>query len=79
MQSTYFITQKKIQLSSFHWEPNFTEAMDDFKPKFKSTVEQIKSITLRIQNNAFKSIYPNIQARFQTNNVVHIIPTTIKQ
>ena len=53
MQSTYFITQKKIKLSSFHWEPSFTEAMYDFKPEFKSTTKQIKSITLRIQNNSF--------------------------
>ena len=60
MQSTYFITYKKIQLSSFHWEPSFTEAMYDFKPEFKSTAKQIKSITLRIQNKVFKSIYPNI-------------------
>ena len=37
MQSTYFVTYKKIQLSSFHWEPGFTKAMYDFKPEFKST------------------------------------------
>ena len=79
MQYIYFITQKKIQLSSFHWEPSFTEAMYDFKPEFKFTAKQIKSTTLRIQNNVFKSIYHNTRARFQTNNAVHIIPTTIKQ
>ena len=62
MQSTYSIIEKKLGLSLFHWEPNFTEAMHDFKLEFKSTTKQIKSITLRIQNNAFKSIYSNIRA-----------------
>ena len=34
------------------------------KLEFKAITKQIKSIKLKIQKNAFKSIYPSIRARF---------------
>ena len=45
-------------------ETQFYRSNVSLKLEFKTTEKRIKSIKIRIQNNAFKSIYPNIRARF---------------